>query len=591
MSAAPFLALTAAEEYWDTSRRIVFLGDWCRLYRRKAHWQQLDHEVLPNVWQTVDQSIAAIAYTGEIYERALAALTDWLNGVHRLSQSTRYYRVLLGNWLMEFVHQAYDKYLSLQAAARAHPGAATWLTAEADSYVALDIYDYYFQITDDRYAHQIYSQILRLLGRTHEARPARGALAPIRPAQAAPRLRTRARKAFFSVLKRASQAGRRSRVLITEPYVLYGEVPSQIALALRSGFALVMDDLQYPEPAVPQADLAARRELDLGLRGDEFERLLSRLVALNLPRLYLEGFAAFRRRYAELPIVRTPLFFTANALYFNNYAKLHLAENPGVRILNMVHGAGYGLDCVNPATLYEKSVAAVTYTGGWSRDAAERPLPVAKYSALRRLVERRHDPASQAILFALPEFPRYVHCLYLHPVGSKLTQQTVQGAVAFLQALGADKRALVRVRAHPDASVFGCDAARRILDQVPGPVADDVAVPFAHRLAASRVYVTNHLGTTLFETLAANRPTVFFYDSTVYRIHADAEALFGQLARASILQPDAASAARFVERTFATIEAWWRSPEVQAARASFAERFCRTDERWIAEWIRELPRA
>ena len=47
-----FLVTTAIEKTWpkDPSSRVLFLGEWCRLYSQKEHWSKMNAEVLPYHW-------------------------------------------------------------------------------------------------------------------------------------------------------------------------------------------------------------------------------------------------------------------------------------------------------------------------------------------------------------------------------------------------------------------------------------------------------------------------------------------------------------------------------------------------------------
>ena len=45
-----FLVLTADQRFWKTDGKILFLGEWCRLYRDKFAWSNLNAEILPYHW-------------------------------------------------------------------------------------------------------------------------------------------------------------------------------------------------------------------------------------------------------------------------------------------------------------------------------------------------------------------------------------------------------------------------------------------------------------------------------------------------------------------------------------------------------------
>ena len=46
------LVLTADEHTWPKENKepVLFLGEWCKRYSRKAVWQKLDAEVAPYHW-------------------------------------------------------------------------------------------------------------------------------------------------------------------------------------------------------------------------------------------------------------------------------------------------------------------------------------------------------------------------------------------------------------------------------------------------------------------------------------------------------------------------------------------------------------
>ena len=37
-----FLVTTALESTWDSSCKTVFLGEWCKLYKKKSIWEKMD---------------------------------------------------------------------------------------------------------------------------------------------------------------------------------------------------------------------------------------------------------------------------------------------------------------------------------------------------------------------------------------------------------------------------------------------------------------------------------------------------------------------------------------------------------------------
>ena len=46
-----FLVTTANQDFWKTGEKILFLGEWCKLYDQKHIWSKLAYETLPSHWE------------------------------------------------------------------------------------------------------------------------------------------------------------------------------------------------------------------------------------------------------------------------------------------------------------------------------------------------------------------------------------------------------------------------------------------------------------------------------------------------------------------------------------------------------------
>lgn len=82
-----FLATTALEEFWDRSKEIVFLGQWCRLYGSTSLWEPLAGSVIKSPWDNRDRLFEASKYVNALYERVLTALATELNSMHGVYHS------------------------------------------------------------------------------------------------------------------------------------------------------------------------------------------------------------------------------------------------------------------------------------------------------------------------------------------------------------------------------------------------------------------------------------------------------------------------------------------------------------------------
>ncbi|MBI3636429.1 MAG: transferase, partial [Candidatus Rokubacteria bacterium] len=113
-----FLATTALTDFWDTKERIVFLGSWCTRCDRRSQWATFEYEVMPSPWDDRERFYTAAEYLDECGERLLGQLASYLNAVHGVSHSLRYWRIVIGPWLLSYLHAVYDRYVHLNEAFR-----------------------------------------------------------------------------------------------------------------------------------------------------------------------------------------------------------------------------------------------------------------------------------------------------------------------------------------------------------------------------------------------------------------------------------------------------------------------------------------
>ena len=75
-----FLATTPNQKYWNNNEKIIFLGEWCKLYSQKEKWDKLDYQTFPHHWENRDEFYRDLSYTKSLYEKYLKQL-DFSNKI------------------------------------------------------------------------------------------------------------------------------------------------------------------------------------------------------------------------------------------------------------------------------------------------------------------------------------------------------------------------------------------------------------------------------------------------------------------------------------------------------------------------------
>jgi putative transferase (TIGR04331 family) len=219
------------------------------------------------------------------------------------------------------------------------------------------------------------------------------------------------------------------------------------------------------------------------------------------------------------------------------------------------------------AEAYENKLSHRYYTWGWGNYVLPHPKLLKKKLKIK-----------EKIVLTFPSVPIYCGVLEDFPTSTQFAQ-ICRLTDLFLEKLNSGIRSRVFLR----------QITRDCLRQYKrNGVLPDTTLDFPTSLMESKVHVSNHLGTPFLESLASNRPTLVFYDSTISALRRNARPYFDKLKKVKILFDDPVDAANHLNSIYYSIDDWWLSGEVQEAVNEFRDRFARTDPNWMDKWVTEL---
>lgn len=577
-----FLVTTADQRSWKLDEEILFLGEWCRNYRDRGAWSALEHQVQPYHWDDRGKLVRDQIMLKEVYERYLAALARELNRVHGGAHSERYWRIVAGPWLRFFVEILFDRYSSVVAAQARTSG--TWILASpALAWVPEDFSRFAEFFTNDPWNHFIYGEIIKNLAALPYTELSQTNLpAPVARGGAGAQLR--AALALANNWYARMLPGMLNRIVLVASY--FGRV-DLMRLQLALGQA------PYPHGPVLSSsavavDPARRDALQFSIARNAFETLLERLIPRQLPTAHLEAYEAMRAKALQWFPRKPGAMVTANGCDSDEFFKLWAAEQceRGVPLSLCQHGGMYGVAGFGQFEEHEIAISDRFYSWGWRQPSQ----PKVKRMPANKLIfaARRIRPAAHGrILWALAGLPRYSYTLYSVPVASQFLAY-LEDQIAFWHYLDAGVRAAMRLRLYP--SDFGWNVRERLADAGLGASIDERGQGFHAGLNSSRLCVSTYNATTYLETLAANYPTLMFWNPGHWELRPDAQGRFDLLRKAGILHDTPRAAAVKLNEIYPVTKQWWQSAEVQQARRAFCESFVYTGRNWLGEWKRELLR-
>ena len=570
-----FLITTADESTWRTDIPVLFLGEWCRLYNRRAVWQKLDAEVVPYHWDDRAKFHKDYGALKDLYERLLAEVADRLNEIHHVDHSLRYWRILIGPWLGFFTTQiVFDRWEMIQNAVKRYEiSGARVIEGDLLRLVPNDMADFSRLFTGDSWNQAIFGYLLEQGTQVCCERVANRVLAPATADIFGPQINMKRRFQRFiagMVSKVLAIGVKRDEAFFIADY-----------LSLRQSFSLQTQLGQMPRlwraiaPASVAVNSDARRWRLKDAPGSDFERALRSLIPLQMPTIYLEGYSRLMKQVSALPWPQHPRFiFTSNSYDSDDVFKAWAAEKveAGAPFIIGQHGGHYGLGRSYFTEEHERAISDRFLSWGWEEGGHNKIKPVGNL----KMVGHRlgWDPEGYGLMVEMA-MSRYSYHMFSAPVASQWLDY-FEDQARFVAALPPKLREELRVRLF--GQDFGWCQKQRWRNRFPKICLDDGIAPIASLIKKSRLYIATYNATTFLESLAMNIPTIIFWDPKHWELRPGAQPYFDRLKEAGIFHETPESAAAKVAEVWNDVPGWWNQPKIQEARAYFCYHFARMPE-------------
>ena len=568
------LITTADERTWRRDGPVLFLGEWCRLYDRRAAWAGLDAEVVPYHWDDRTQLDNDYARLQSIYEELLHDTGAALNEQHRTDHSLRYWRILIGPWLFQFVHVAYDRWAMILKASESHDIERTLVyDSPPGALTAPDLRHSSFQST--RWNHYMFGKAIehqdripwdRVPAHPEEAMPARRVQGPTWRRTALAGLRD----GLSSVLQ--GLAGDDEAMIIQTYLPRFEEMKLQAVL----GQAPKLWTIPREIPPVPP-NMSRRQGMRIATESpDAFVRFAASMIPEQLPTVFLEGYRSLTRAAELLPWPSRPrVIFTSNldwlCTVFQEWAATKVEA--GHPLVIGQHGGFVGTARRHPVEDHQLKTSDRYLSWGWSGDDP-RVQPAMIFTNVGKPMSTWRP--SGGLLLVTASMPLYAYRCFSQPVGPGQSVAFVEDQIRFATALGEAVRARLTVRINQALDrEYGACHIERWREAVPEIDIDPSVRPIEGPMRRCRLFVYTYNSTGFLESLARNIPTLMFWNPGYFELRPAAEPYFDLLARARIYHAAPESAAEHAMEIWDDVAGWWNQPAVQQARHAFCERYAR----------------
>lgn len=575
-----YLATTGISEIWDLNNGVLILGPWCLTDKRNLELLKVnEYRFVNSPWKPVIKIKEAADYCHNIYEDLLPKISEIMNFMHNVSHPVKYWRILLGPWLLHFIEIFYDRYERLLSVAKQYPNFYTnSIPLENCDISTLDTLDFVEnQINSDSYNLNVFSLIL------NKFFPENTEITKVDLASDFERKNPASinwRKKILNNLLRLGGSSFGSPIMLFNMYHL--TIFDLLKLKIKAwNIGYFNSRYKNESKLITTCSTKLRSTIKIEGPADDFQSFLNEIIPRSIPTCYIENYRFYKHQFYDR-VKNIKAIGSSTGWYFDEKFKFFSAEATlvGAKTLEFQHGGGYGFLYSMPVESLAKE-KDIFYSWGWNTyDERVVPLPSPHLSRLKNKYSKKIDN----LLFVGTGMPRY-HFRFHSLVFPEDMAKYFDNKNIFLQNLNQHikENSLYRPYLH-DYGWHEVELMKKIQPNIKiicrGKLTDWIK--------KVNMVVIDHPHTAFLEALVINAPSVFYWDSESNLMRPEAEEYFNLLRRAGILFNKPSDAAGKANEVFLNAEKWWMTSEVQKARIKFCERYAYTRSDWANIWVKEF---
>lgn len=545
---------------------MLFLGEWCKLYERRNVWSKYNYEVVPYHWNDRRKLSKDYKYIQEVNETVLAELSETLNDLNQSNYSLRFWRILIGPWLLLFTNILYDRWFMLKKAIEVSKNLKVITLTDNLFEGALNDFSELNSILDtDDWNQLIFSQLAEgfnieickkdnISSKNNIARKAKNKYKKIN-------IITNYLQGFIT---------KNNESFFLNDY-----------MGLLRSFRFQIKNKQIPKlwrnVNVPNINLDVNKRNDFKNRiykyslsngFDSFHSVLLEKLIYHLPRIYLEGFKELESLCSKLPWpTKPPKIFTSIGFYSDDVFKQWCASKveKGSKLITFQHGGHYGIGKFDSTEEHQAKISNQFLTWGWSDKNKKVIKP---FGVVKPLTKRSKFQNKGSILLVLNSMPRYSYRLYSLPIGTDQSESYLVDQFRFVSSLSKDLFKDLHVKLYPRD--YNHSYEEKWKEKFRGINIINNKTSNKNIFKDVKYIVSTYNATTYLESLFMNIPTIVYWNSQYNEIRSSALPYFKQLEDVGIFHNDPESAATKINSTWNETKTWWLSSETQNA----VERFC-----------------
>jgi putative transferase (TIGR04331 family) len=580
-----FLITTSLEETWNTDKKIFFLGEWCKQIHRKAFWNKLNSKTQTYHWNNREKLKKDYNYSKSLYNNLISELTKNLNFYHKVNYSSRYWKIVLGPWLLSFIQVVLERYENIeQLEGDENEYETIILKIDKNILLPTDYEMYSRLIMSDTWNHFIFSEIIKNLKNQRKISFKEKEFKDRENFRGYLKIKhySKIRKIYSLFTSIFKKKIKKEKFLISESYLGFF---SELILNLKLGCFPKFDNFKLPEEKIINDEERKEYLLKDFSPRNEFEKILCNLIKIQIPISYFENFEKIQKIISNINWPEQPkIIFTSHFLQKTIQAvyTAEKVEKFDAKLIHGQHGGAYGQYLFSTLQDYEIDVCDKFLSWGWPNLKNKKVVP---FGIIKNISKIKYNKKNNKILLILRSQSRYTHRINSYS-GSYQLHNYFKECVQFCKKIDnvmQTNQLIVRLHARrfwDEGLLFKNEFPKLNIDE---------GYKSIHELVSnSKLVVHSYVGTGYLETLTSNFPTIVFTNVSDCLLSQDTIDDLKILSEAKIFHPNYESAADFIKKNHQNIDDWWKDDITQKARSFFCKKYANKNKNKINNLVKIL---
>ena len=568
------LVTTAMLETWGTDRNLLFLGEWCKPYYLKSNYEARHYSTVRYHWNDSEKLRRDHDYLSDLNERVLVGLKKSLNDLHNVSYSLRYWRIILGPWLLTYISILWDRWENLRIAFEEENfSSTTTVLFDEKKLVPVDYDDFVRHFLSDVWNHHIFSEIIKFLYKdsininsvTYDG---------VYPSRAnAIDKKSLKEKLITTVDSLFGRIQKKYNVIFVSSYFSLPAL-SQLSLRLKQLpriHSQFLKKINVPDYSDQKRSIKVNIEA-----ANLFEKYLENSIVKQIPIAYVEGYEIYKQEIDKINCEGN-IIFTANAHLRNDIFNAWCAREveKGRKLIISQHGGGIKSEM----TVFRHQEKISDKMVVWHQPLEDKHVRLSP----NKLVNLKVDHSTSSELTVVGYEPKlYTYRTQSGPMGSGIYEDYIQ-KLEFSKYLSPNVSKNIRVR----SSAYGpgyFNSLHRYKDDL-GEDKISTHKTLREAFEHSKIIVCTYPQTTLSEAMNSGVPTILLYTEHLWPLDPNFKSLLDNLVDNKIVFSCPKEAAEHVNKIWTNPGEWWGSTKVLQARENFFDMCGRVHKDWLDEWV------